>query len=281
MKTTLQIKLLPSPEQHQALIETMAAFNDACTWMAAYAFEQRLFSKFKLQKAIYYDIRQRFNLSAQLAIRAMAKVVEAYKRDQSRKVAFRSHGAVVYDERLLSFQGLELASLTTLNGRVHVPMQRGDYQRVQVHRGKGQADLVLRDGQFDLLVTMDTPEEPPIDPERFRGVDLGIVHLATDSDGNTYTGDVVEATRKRSHTARQTYQSTGTQRAKRRLKKMSGSQSRFQRWETHATPPEHAVVVAWSRSVTVSLKPNSPAYDVGTKPTPILMRPRFWPSEAK
>jgi IS605 OrfB family transposase len=233
MKTTLQVKLLPSSEQHQALMDTMLAFNDACTWIAAYAFGERMFSKFALQKAIYYEVRARFNLSAQLAIRAIAKVVEAYKRDKKVCISFQPHGAVVYDERILSFQGLELASLTTLSGRVLVPIQMGDYQRVQFHRGKGQADLVLREGQFYLLVTIETPEEPPIDSERFIGVDLGIVNLATDSDGNTYTGDAVESNRKRRHTARQTYQSTGTKSAKRRLKQMSGKQSRFQRWANH------------------------------------------------
>ena len=233
MKTTLQIKLLPSPEQHQALTHTMLAFNDACTWIAAYAFSEQMFSKFKLQKAIYYEIRGRFNLSAQLAIRAIGKVVESYKRDKRRCISFQPHGAVVYDERILSFQGLEFASLTTLDGRVAVPMQMGDYQRVQFHRGKGQADLVLKDGQFYLLVTMETPEEPPMDPERLIGVDLGIVSLVTDSDGNAYTGDAVEANRKRRQTARQTYQATGSKSAKRRLKKMSGKQSRFQRWVNH------------------------------------------------
>jgi putative transposase len=233
MKTTLQIKLIPSSEQHQALVDTMLAFNDACTWIAAYAFGERCFSKFGLQKAIYYEIRARFNLSAQLAIRAIAKVVEAFKRDKKICISFQPHGAVVYDERILSFQGLEFASLTTLCGRVVVPMQMGDYQRVQFHRGKGQADLVIRDGQFYLLLTMETPEEPPIDPERFIGVDLGIVNLATDSDGNTYTGDDVDAKRIRIHTARQTYQATGSKSAKRRLKRMSGKQSRFQRWVNH------------------------------------------------
>ena len=175
MKTTLQLKLLPSSAQHTALLETMHAFNAACTSIADIAYEQRLASKFKLQRLLYYDVRQRFGLSAQLAIRAIAKVVEAYKRDKSQRIAFRPDGAVVYDERILSFQGLEAASLATLHGREVVPMQMGDYQRVQFHRAKGQADLVLVDGVFFLLVTLDTPEEPPMVPERFLGVDLGIV----------------------------------------------------------------------------------------------------------
>jgi predicted transposase len=83
MKITLQVKLLPSSTQHTALVETMHAFNAACTYIAGIAYEQRLASKFKLQRLVYYEVRQRFGLSAQLTIRAIAKVVEAYKRDKS------------------------------------------------------------------------------------------------------------------------------------------------------------------------------------------------------
>jgi IS605 OrfB family transposase len=233
MKTTLQVKLLPSSEQHAALLETMHAFNAACTWIAAYAYQQCCASKFQLQKALYYEVRQRFGLSAQLAIRAIAKTVEAYKRDKSQQVAFRPEGAVVYDERILAFHGLEEVSLTTLQGRTVVPMQMGDYQRVQFHRAKGQADLVLVKGTFFLLVTLETPVEPPMEPERFLGVDLGIVNLAVDSDAHTYTGNDVEAVRQRCQTHRQTFQARGTKKAKRCLRQMAGKESRFRRWVNH------------------------------------------------
>lgn len=233
MKTTLQVKLLPSAEQYMALLETMHAFNAACTWIATYAFEQRCASKFQLQKTLYYAVRQRFGLSAQLAIRAIAKTVEAYKRDKSQQVAFRPDGAVVYDERIMAFKGIDRVSLTALTGRVVVPMQMGGYQKVQWSRAKGQADLVLIKGTFYLLVTIDTPEAPPMVPERFLGVDLGIVNLATDSDGNSYTGARVEVIRQRCHTARQTYQSTHTKSAKRRLKKMARHEARFRRDVNH------------------------------------------------
>src|SRR5262245_9862545 len=233
MKLTTQVKLLPSSDQHSALVETMHAFNAACTWIAEHAYQQRCASKFQLQKALYYEVRQRFDLSAQLAIRAIAKVVEAYKRDKAQQVAFRPDGAVVYDERIMAFHGLEEVSLTTLHGRALIPMQMGEYQHVQFHRAKGQADLILVKGIFYLLVTIETPEEPPMVPERFLGIDLGIINLATDSDGNSYTGDDVEVVRQRSMTHRETYQRTGTKSAKRRLKAIAGQQGRFQRWVNH------------------------------------------------
>ena len=233
MKTTLQVKLLPMPEQHTLLLETMHAFNSACTWIAEYAYKERCASKFVLQKALYYDIRQRFGLSAQLAIRAIAKTADAYKRDKSKPLAFRADGAVVYDERIMAFHGLEEVSLMTLGGREVVPIQMGDYQRTRFSRAVGQADLILIQGIFFLLVTLDTLEEPPMDPTRFLGVDLGIVNLATDSDGNSYTGTPVEVVRQRCCRARQTYQATKTRSATRRLHKMARHESHFRRDTNH------------------------------------------------
>ena len=233
MKTTLQLKLFPSSAQHAALLDTMHAFNAACTWIAEVAYAQHCASKFQLQKQLYHEVRQRFGLSAQLAIRAIAKTVEAYKRDKTTQVAFRADGAVVYDERIMAFHGLEAVSLTTLHGRELIPIQMGDYQRVQFHRAKGQADLVLVKGGFYLLVTLETPEEPPMVPERFLGVDLGIINVAADSDGKSYTGADVEVIRQRCATAKQTYQATGTKAAKRRLKKIAGKEARFRRCVNH------------------------------------------------
>ncbi|HEV2457492.1 MAG TPA: hypothetical protein VGS80_03940, partial [Ktedonobacterales bacterium] len=82
---------------------------------------QRSANKIELQKLVYFDIRQRFGLSAQMCIRAIAKVAEAYKRDRNIKPTFRLHGAMTYDERILSFPRVDRASLLTLDGRVEVP----------------------------------------------------------------------------------------------------------------------------------------------------------------
>jgi putative transposase len=233
MKTTLQIKLLPDEAQRAAMEKTMRTFNDACNYIAEVAHKERCASKFKLQKLIYADVRDRFGLSAQMTIRAIAKVVEVYKRDKSKQPFFKPTGAMVYDERILSFKGLEAASLLTLDGRVTVPMQMGEYQRVQFHRGRGQADLVLVGNVFYLLSVVETPEDPPIDPQGFIGVDLGIVNIATDSDGEKFSGEAVEHTRCRYHELRQDLQSCGTRSARAHLRRIRRKESLFRRDTNH------------------------------------------------
>ena len=102
MKQTLFVRLDTSKEQFIMLLETMHHFNDACNRIASVAYKLRTANKMKLQKHLYYETRKRFGLSAQMTIRAIAKVCEAYKRDKSKMPKFKPHGATVYDQRILS-----------------------------------------------------------------------------------------------------------------------------------------------------------------------------------
>lgn len=233
MKLTLQLKLIPTPEQHTALLDTMRAFNAAASYAAGVGFHDHVFTQASIHNRCYRELRDRFGLSSQMAVRAIGKAVETFKRDKRVCPVFRSDGAMTYDERLLGWKGPAHVSLLTLHGREIVAMVYGEYQAGFLKRLKGQVDLVSRDDTFYLYATIDVPEDTPIQPTRFLGVDLGIVNIATDSDGNAYTGEAIEAVRSRAALARQTYQSTHTRSAKRRLKKMAGRQARFQRWANH------------------------------------------------
>ena len=233
MKTVLQIKLLPDETQHTALKDTMRVFNEACNFIAEVAFREQCASKFVLQKLVYDPVRNQFGLSAQLTIRAIAKVVEAYKRDKSKQCFFKPTGAVVYDQRILSFKGLEAASILTLQGRLAVAMHMGEYQRLQFGRGHGQADLVWVDGAFYLLLVIETPTAPPMDPKGFIGVDLGIVQIASDSEGESFSGETVENTRHRYHELRKSLQARGSRSARRHLQRIRRNESRFRRNQNH------------------------------------------------
>ena len=117
MKQTMLLKLAPTEDQHHALLETMHAFNAACTYIAEQAFEAKIANKVELQKMVYGVLRTTYHLPAQLAIRAISKVTEIYKRDKSIKPVFRAEGAIVYAERVMSFKGLTSVSLLSLAGR--------------------------------------------------------------------------------------------------------------------------------------------------------------------
>lgn len=229
MLLTLKIKLLTDSEQHSQLIDTMRVFNEACNFISQLAFEKKIFNKVKLQQECYYEVRDKFKLSAQFVIRAISKVTESYKANKKSLHTFKPTGAIVYDQRLLSFKRLEYASILTIAGRILVPMIFGEYQKGVIgdSRIRGQADLVLVDGIFYLLVVVELPDGSPTDVKDFLGVDLGIKNIAVDSDGEVFSGDKINGIRKRHAKLRAKLQKKGTKSAKRLLKKRSKKEHRF------------------------------------------------------
>jgi IS605 OrfB family transposase len=232
---TETLKLAPSPEQSEALLATMRACNAAATRAAEVAFRHRTANRIRLQTLCYGSLREEFGLSAQMAIRVIAKACEASKRDQMAQPKFRPFGAIAYDQRILSWKDRDRVSILTLDGRIIVPvLWQGRWLGTPGTTRRGAADLIWREGQFYLAVVIDVPEAPPgPEPDRWLGVDLGIVNLATDSDGTTYTGKAVRAVRYRNRQLRKRLQSKGTKSAKRLLRKRRRRESRFARDVNH------------------------------------------------
>ena len=242
MKLTLRLHLLPTVEQHTALRETMRLCNEAATFAAAQGFAAGVFGQVSIHRLAYYEIRKRFGLSSQLAVRAIAKAVECFQRDKTVCPVFRADGAVCYDQRVLSFHGVNSASLWAIGGRMEVPFLCGPYHQARQGRIQGQADLVLRDGVFYLLCTIDMPDNTPIEPQDVMGVDLGVVNLAMTSDGTPHSGARVETCRSRYAKRRQRLQRAATlaqmdgarpKNIRRALKRMARKEACFRRDVNH------------------------------------------------
>ncbi len=102
MKLTLQIQVFPDKEQAGLLQLTMERFNEVRSWLAARAFELSVANKIKLQRLFYYDLREKFGLSAQMAALCIRHVGGTYSRDKSIKPVFRKHAAMPYEASLKS-----------------------------------------------------------------------------------------------------------------------------------------------------------------------------------
>ncbi len=230
MKVIAQLKLIPTSEQVTALQQTLEQANAACNEISRVAWEQQTFGTFALQALVYARIRAEYGLGAQLAIRCLAKVGDSYKVARQRQRTYAKHGAIAFDDRILSFKlTKQTVSLWTVQGRFNdITFVCGARQQHLLQARQGQSDLVYRKGCFYLLVTCNVDAPPPEEVDDALGVDLGIVNLATDSDGESYSGAQVEKSRQRYAKRRSALQSVGTKSAKRRLKARSGRQRRFQ-----------------------------------------------------
>lgn len=234
MRLTLQLQLVPTAEQRAQLLATMEHANEAATFAARLGFKAGVFSPPSIQKLAYAEIRKRWGLSAQMAVRAIGKAAECFARDKHVCPVFKPHGAITYDERIMSFKGLDRISLWAFpNGRILVPLIYGEYQKQRFDRIKGQADLVYRKGKFYLYCIVILPDNTPIAPTDFLGVDLGVANIATDSDGKRHSGSHIKSVRHRHRRLRQKLQRKHTRAAKRRLKKLAGKEQRFATHTNH------------------------------------------------
>ena len=233
MKLIARIQLLPTPADTAQFQATMERFNAAADFVAGVAFGHRTANVFDLRRLCYQDVRDRFGLSSQMAQLAIKAASDASKRDQSKQSRFRKHAAIPYDQRTMSFKGIDRVSLLTLEGRVKVPFVVGAYDGQRMELPKGQSDLVYRDGKWYLFVTVDVPDGTPIDPTDFIGVDLGIANIATDSDGEAHSGEAVEAVRKKHNLQRKRLGRRNTKGSKKKVRRMRDKEARFRRHQNH------------------------------------------------
>nr|WP_303714003.1 transposase [Kutzneria buriramensis]WKX13274.1 transposase [Kutzneria buriramensis] len=250
MKLVVQVKLLPTPVQAAALEATLRACNEAATWASQVAFEEDAKSNFALRRLTYAEVKARWGLGAQAAQHVIKRTCDAYatlkanlkvgnlgkpgskryRRATEKPVVFRPEGAQPYDDRMLSWQIAERrVSIWTTAGRIKdVAFTASPEQlaTLALYR-KGESDLVCRDGMWFLNATCEVPEAPlNTDPVDFLGIHLGIVNIATTSDGEIMAGRELNRGRVRERHLRSKLQKKNTPSAKRRLKKRRRKEAR-------------------------------------------------------
>jgi putative transposase len=234
MKLIAQLKLLPTPEQADALKRTLQTANAACDYISSVAWETRTFGKFALQTLCYQHVREQFGLSAQMVVRALAKVGDAYKLDKQTKRTFRPLASIAYDDRILSFALPDSSiSIWTLDGRQAIHFVCGQRQRRMLATRQGESDLLFHRGAWYLLVTCEVEEIDPQDVDDVLGLDLGVTNIASDSDGTIHSSRMVNNVRYRHRRLRTKLQRLGTKAARRRLKQLAGQERRFAKDVNH------------------------------------------------
>jgi IS605 OrfB family transposase len=240
MKKILKIKIITDDFQYRALLGTMNMFNVIQNEISSMAFEQKEFRNYHVHKLSYRSIKEKYsNYSSQLIIRAIDNVACSYKnKGVHTKFAhgFKKTSAVVYDERILTIYD-DTISIWTVEGRLKkIPIIV--HNRELFNLRKGQCDLVLSNGQFYLMCTIDVPESELTESKDVIGVDLGINKIATVSDGTVYSGDQIKKKRLQYHDHRSRLQKCGTRSAHRRIKSVGKRESRFRKDVNHCISKE-------------------------------------------
>jgi len=225
MKLTLKIKLLPSDEQAQLLLDTIKEANSACNVISEITWEAKVFNQFKIHKLSYYKIKSDFNLSSQVIVRCISKVTDAYKIDKKKKRSFRELGSITYDPRILTYKPDDIISLWSTDGRLKIPFVC--HNRNYLPYIKGEADLLFKKGKYFLFQTIEVPDENIKDVEKFIGVDLGLLDIATIDNGQNFNSKELTEYREKRQKVRNSLQSKGTKGSKKILKRLSGKERTY------------------------------------------------------
>jgi IS605 OrfB family transposase len=249
---TVSCRLEVPAELRRRVNATLQAFSDACNVVRQVAESTGTTNKVKLQHKIYRELRERFGLSSNLAIRAIARVAGALKAKHKHSVFHPT--SVDYDQRIFRFRERDwTVSLTLLGGAVRFKLAVGDYQR-RLLAGKipTSAKLVRRkNGHYYAQIAIDSNPPAPKQPRGHLGVDLGIKNIASLSTGERFGGAGVEAHRDHFQALRAALQAKGTKGAMRLLKRLSGREQRYMAWINHTISARiirfaryHALVVS-------------------------------------
>jgi len=241
---TLACKLQPTPEQVAKINATLQAFADACNY-ANESVPAQITNKPTLQSLVYQDLREKFGLSANLAVRACARVGANRKtaKLKGKPVKGFKPTSADYDARIFSFRERDwTVSLTLIGGRERIAMQLGNYQMGKL-KGRVPTSAQLckhRDGLYYLHIQLTDDAPEPIKSNRVIGVDSGRREIARTSTNKGWDGQQINQVRDRYSRVRASLQrkaSKGTRTTRRRarqvLQRLSGKERRFQSWLNH------------------------------------------------
>lgn len=241
---TIVCKINPTPEQVAKIEATLHTFAEACNYINE-AVEPKITHNVTIQNQVYGEVRERFGLASNLAIRAINRV------SSNRKTAKRMNKPVRkflptsadYDARIFSFREKDWSvSLTLVGGRERFLVDVGSYQKGKLSGLTPTSATLVKHQNGSYSVNIQVKNDAPNlqNSQGVIGVDLGRRDVAVTSEGESFSGEQITKIRDRYSRVRASIQkkaSEGTRstrrRARRILQRLSGRERRFQSWVNH------------------------------------------------
>jgi IS605 OrfB family transposase len=232
------------PEQVAKIEATLQSFADACNYINEVV-EPKITHNVTIQNQVYSEVRERFGLASNLAIRAINRV------SANRKTAKRTGKPVKkflptsadYDARIFSFREKDWSvSLTLVGGRERFLVDVGSYQKGKLSGFVPTSATLVKhqNGTYSVNIQVKNDAPSPQKSQGVIGVDLGRRDVAVTSEGESFSGQQITEIRDRYSRVRASLQniaSEGTRSTRRRarqiLQRLSGREKRFQSWVNH------------------------------------------------
>lgn len=236
---TAKIQISVSNDVKSLLNATMSAYTEACNYVANYVFQTHDLKQFSLNKALYFDLRNRFGLKSQMAQSVLKTVIAKYKtilenQNEWMKPNFKKPQYDLVWNRDYSLTN-NCFSVNTLNGRVKLPYFAKGMSKYFDHDiySFGTAKLVNKHGKYFLHIPVTYEVEKCANTEicNVVGIDRGINFVVATYDSKHKSGFVSGKTikQKRAHYSklRKELQMRQTPSAKRRMKAIGSRENRW------------------------------------------------------
>ena len=255
-----------SEDDRKSAFDTLVAYRDACNYVSQYIFNHDFVLKqSKLQSALYHELRKCFNLKSQMTQSVFKTVIaryktvltqlrkqrvwNGYKKDNHGKeipnyinkdltflwkpIEFKRPQLDLVCNRDYSFKN-NVLSMNTINGRIHVQIHGLSKNPYFDGSWKLSTGKVVRSGKQWFFHVSASKEILEFELSRLKhvvGIDRGLRQIITSYDNKDQTHFVNGSfiAQKRNHYAnlRTRLQAKGTKSAKRRLRSLSGRESRW------------------------------------------------------
>ena len=224
-----------------SLVGTIRAYNDAVQEVIDAGWSTRIYNKQKLHAATYASIRERLpDLQSSLVQcardMASASLKLAKKKGwRCKKPVKKPLSSIRYNQRTFTpFLESGLISISTIDGRKTYPLVIPAF--FTKFRFSTVNALVLKIKKDKIIAFLNIELDDPVVNEHamtFLGVDRGINNAVVASDNSFYSSNHIKAVKCRHQYLRQSLQSKGTRRCKRKLKALAGRERRFMTGENY------------------------------------------------
>ena len=242
---TAKVQIIVTYADKTLLEETMSAYCDACNYVSDYVFKTHNLSQAQLNKVLYYDLREKYSLKAQMAQSVLKTVIARYKTilEAENKWIKPSFNKPQYDlvwNRDYSLTG-GYFSVNTLSGRIKLayhPEGMDKYFDPTIYKF-GTAKLVNKHGKYYLHipVTYDVEEFDASKVTNVVGIDRGINFVVATYDSKQKSGFVNGRTIKQKRAnyskLRKELQMRRTPSSRRRIKAIGQRENRWMQDVNH------------------------------------------------
>jgi IS605 OrfB family transposase len=227
LRASIPIKL----KVNDLIIETIGLYKQGLQHCVDVAWEMRIRNNIKLHPFVYQDLRKT-GLTAQLSVACIKQACGMVKKAKTKP--FIKKTSIRYNApRSFSFKD-NILSISTVNGRVKIPVKIPDYALKYFKDWEIRESLLTqsKDKHYFTFTFLKEAPKGSQQHNRVLGVDLGINKIAVTSDGKFFGKNIKQLRRKHDKLI-SILQSKCTKSAKRKLRRISGRWRRFMRLQNH------------------------------------------------